>query len=276
MLNYPENLRLEQLTNNNEHRLSLETNLYYDHNEILTEEAKTSSSSSNSNSSSSTTKKIWLERVKVVDLNSIDSVGSSHFQLSAAVAKEINAKKKLVITQTNCQTILEAVLVDAFQSSGVVAATSASSSSRKSNVFQLDYRLVPYKACVLFESNAATPTTPSTTKTNAKFIMNANSLSTLADKIRHMLYLNQINSFVMEAAAAAATAKNDDSDDDHECKENYILSDELGIPFSIYLPLNAARDGICYVRNRDTMLSEQIHISKLVNKLNSTFSSLNF
>lgn len=167
--------------------------------------------------------------------------------------------RQVIITQTNSQSILHSILYDAYQ-------TRVAKSDKI--VLRIDYRLAPYKACILFEWDGNERALKSGHKQRDEnkelSQISIDNLSSFALDLRRMLYMHQINTFVAELK----------SESDLEAK--YDQLDELGVPYCILVPTTVAKDGICWLRNRDTTLSEQIHVSQLVKQFSMINSALSF
>jgi glycyl-tRNA synthetase (class II) len=182
-----------------------------------------------------TTETSWLENIKHIR-NVNDNkylkllIGSS--DIDNFLLKET---KQLIITQTNCNNILKNIIIDSVQ-------------ILDSNkfIFNLDYRLAPFKTCIIFEQNINS------------------SMSSIANDLRKKLFSFQVNSFKMEVA------------NENELNKAYEHLDEMGVPFNIYLPSSITKNGICFVRNRDTSLSEQTHIDRIANYFNQITNSLTY
>ena len=110
----------------------------------------------------------------------------------------------------------------------------------KKTVFHLDLRVCPYKACILVKPNA-------------------NDVS--SDLLNFFLQSN-INVFRHEF------------NDDSELDGLFDRFDELGIPFIIVLPDSINKDGICYLRNRETTIQEHLHFTHLVDQFKFLLNSI--
>lgn len=53
----------------------------------------------------------------------------------------------------------------------------------------------------------------------------------------------------------------------------YKQYDELGIPFTIYLNENTLKDGITWLRSRDSTLKEQVHVAELVRYIEKIYKN---
>jgi glycyl-tRNA synthetase (class II) len=178
----------------------------------------------------------WLENIK-----HIRNVNEDSEYLKLLVGSEdkqnllLKETKQIIITQTNCNNILKNIIIDSVQIN-----------DSNKFIFNLDYRLAPFKTCILFEQNIN------------------NSMSSIADDLRKKLFSNQINSFKMQIT------------NENELSTAYEHLDEMGVPFHIYLPSSITKNGLCLVRNRDTSLSEQTHIDRIANYFSKITNSLTY
>lgn len=295
LLNYPENIHV-QSSSSDTTSLS-ETNILY---ELMDENAY------DLKENEKVEKNInWLENIKVVDRS--DPSLKDFFSQINTNSLFANVKN-LVVTQTTSQSVLEAVLYDSFQyrvGKSFVSRKKDNSNLNQDNrkfVFRLDFRLAPFKACIIYHSQSAitskeqaesqplkqvnTQTTSEASAANKKQkslkskepkepttdtnlfgtskMIAIDNLSSVALEIRRMLYLNQINVLVMQISS------------ENELESKYDYLDELGVPYAIYLPLSVVKDGICHIRNRDTTLHEEMHLSQIGKQFNSIMNALSF
>lgn len=54
-------------------------------------------------------------------------------------------------------------------------------------------------------------------------------------------------------------------------ESQYLHHDQLGIPYTILLKESTLKNGILYLRSRDTSLSEQVHVSNLENYIDQIY-----
>lgn len=150
-----------------------------------------------------------------------------------------NKFEHLIITKTTSEKILENILLDSVDF------------NQEKVVFNLNFCMAPFKATILYESDG--------TGKNKN-----GDLYEMAKDLKKMLYLNRINVNLMHVKS-------------EEMLDNaYERLDELGIPYSIYLPPNIKKNGICMVRNRDTTISEQTHLSHIPKQFASILTALSF
>ncbi|XP_035223788.1 DNA polymerase subunit gamma-2, mitochondrial-like [Stegodyphus dumicola] len=109
------------------------------------------------------------------------------------------------------------------------------------NVFQLHYKLAPYKVCFSLEGN------------NMEFMKQL-------DDIRKHLTKE------LKCAGILVLPKFDINPLE-DTQFHYVRFDEMGIPYTVVLNDNVLQTGIVGLRNRDTTVQEQIHISELTSKL---------
>lgn len=115
---------------------------------------------------------------------------------------------------------------------------------KEKDTFKIDFRLAPYKACILYKDE--------------------NDLKKIAMDYRNLFYVkNKTSVLLMEIK-------------DDDLQEKYDRLDELGVPYSIYLPSAITKDGLCLVRNRDTSLSETTHLSLVLKQFASIQNALSF
>ena len=105
--------------------------------------------------------------------------------------------------------------------------------SHKKPVFHLDLRIAPYKACILVQAAAV-------------------EKQQVANDLLKIFFKHNINVFQRNYKT------------DNDLTSLFDSCDELGVPFVIILPENLNKDGICYVRNRDTTIKEHLHFTKLI------------
>lgn len=247
----------------------------------------------------------WLESVKMVDRSdsTLKHLFEQHINKSSSSACPFQEAKHLVITQTTCHDVLKAILHDSFQHR---VKRSSDAMGSKKIVFRLDFRMAPFKACILFQptkisskvndQGAATVSSKqqvvvgdpkegeggdaaSTKKgannnkkkkdsgnlsANDSKLVAKDNLSSIAIDLRKMLYMNQTRCMVTEIKGES------------ELDAHYDQLDEMGVPYAIYLPNTIAKDGICLVRNRDTTLSEQMHISQLAKQFTAIANALSY
>jgi hypothetical protein len=151
--------------------------------------------------------------------------------------------KQVVLTQTNTNAILESILLD-----------SLSITKNDRFIFNLDYRIAPFKACVLYQAESDDQNLNSN---------NNKSITVIANDLRKGLSLNNVN--VLCCPVNSST----------HLKEKYQDMDELGIPFTIYLSQVFLKNGVCLIRNRDTGLEEEIHFSDVVEKFSFLSKAFN-
>ena len=179
----------------------------------------------------------WLENIK-----HIRNINEDNEYLKLLLGSNDNYNfllketKQLIITQTNCNNILKNIILDSVQIND----------STNKFIFNLDYRLAPFKTCILYEQNVN------------------DSMSSIADDLRKKLFSFQINSFKTEVV------------NENELNKAYEHLDEMGVPFNIYLPSSITKNGICFVRNRDTSLSEQTHIDRIASYFSQITNSLTY
>lgn len=159
---------------------------------------------------------------------------------------------KLIITSTTCQHVLENVLIDSVQYRRNKAEVLLIENfyEKPKIVFRLDYKLAPFKACILYS-----------TKENDD---PNNSFYRQASDMKKILCYNQIDTLLMPV------------DGEEKIKETYDYLDEMGIPYTIYMPLTLTTDGICHIRNRETTLEEHLHISLIVDQFRAICNALCF
>jgi glycyl-tRNA synthetase (class II) len=182
------------------------------------------------------------------------------YERFSADLNEKKKKKDFLMTQTSCESILENILIDSLNipdQKSIDGMKKFGLDKSEKAVFELDFRLAPYKACILFESDY-------TDQESTKDAEKKSKLITLATDLKKLCYLNNVNVFMMSI---------NDEKDLNNVQTNLDL---MGVPFSIYLPSTIVKDGICHVRNRDTSLSEHAHYSNIAKNFKSYTDSLNF
>lgn len=200
----------------------------------------------------------WLENIKHLDRCSEENKSlelvSKTFAGSDFILKNT---KQFIITQTTAQNVLENVLHDSVQyrrcKSDILTNYAPSVKGEEKIVFRLNFRLAPFKACILYEK----------LKNNAK---DSKNCFKVADDLRKLFNYHQINVFMLPFDPESETLQ-----------EKYEKLDELGLPFTILLKTpSILKEGVCYIRNRDTTLEEHLHISQVVNQFNSISNALNY
>lgn len=199
----------------------------------------------------------WLENIKYVD--NINETDNS----LKLISKKFNADfllkntKKLIMTLTTTQNVLESILNDCVQfrrrKSEVLINFKETVEEKDKIVFRLNYRLAPYKACILYENTASDST-------------EIKNCFKVAHDLRKLFLYHQINVFILPFDSSRESIQ-----------DKYDKLDELGMPFSILLNAgHVLKDGVCLVRNRDTTLEEHLHISQVVNQFKSISNALNY
>ncbi|CAH1999452.1 unnamed protein product [Acanthoscelides obtectus] len=93
---------------------------------------------------------------------------------------------------------------------------------------------------------------------------NAVSISELSDLA---LYLSrQLRSNHISTLLLPSTSK-------HSLEAQYKQYDQLGVPYTAVLNENTLKDGILYLRSRDTTLKEQVHVTSLVTYIEQLFKN---
>jgi glycyl-tRNA synthetase (class II) len=141
----------------------------------------------------------------------------------------------VLVVKSRCEDILESILFDSFQI--------RDKNISGKDVFRLDIRLAPYKACILIKSNI---------KENV----------TIAADLKKMFYFENISVF----------SQSYENDEDLKGKFDYI--DQLGVPFAIVMPHTLKTDGVCLVRYRETTLLQKLHFSQIVKHFKEMMVSL--
>jgi glycyl-tRNA synthetase (class II) len=169
----------------------------------------------------------------------------------------IKNSKKLIVTQTTAQNVLESILHDSVEyrrKKSDVLKNCTIQNEKDKLVFRLDYRLAPYKACIIYQKSSSTP---STDETNCE---------KLATDLRKLFVYHQINVFVISFDSQKESIQ-----------DKYDKLDVLGVPYSVYLNTSLVlKDGFCAVRNRDTTLEEHLHISHVVDQFRAISNALNY
>lgn len=157
----------------------------------------------------------------------------------------VNDTKQMIVTQTTSENVLENILADSVQyrCSKAEVLNRPEISEKEKIVFRLDYKLAPFKACILYDAASLTEATD----------------------LKKQFFYSQIEVCMMLYSSG-------------ECglEEKYEHLDEMGVPFSIHLSSNLAKDGICFIRNRETTLIEHLHISMIVKQFRSLSNALCF
>ena len=157
---------------------------------------------------------------------------------------------QMIITQTTCEAVLENILLDSVQFRRNKADILKNVKPEvPKTVFRLDFKLAPFKACILYKCDPA--------DSNENFVR-------LANDLKKMFAYNQISVFLTEVR------------DESHLQNEYDRLDEMGVPYSIYLPTSIAKDGISFVRNRETTLCEHLHFSNIVKQFCAISRALDF
>jgi hypothetical protein len=200
----------------------------------------------------------WLENISCIDNLTEHEINLE--SILKSIKEENNSylanTKQLIITQTTCENVLESILNDSVQyrrKKSDILKLCKFENEKDKLVFRLDYRLAPYKACILYE------------KTNSDSI-EIKKCYQVAEDMRKLFVYNQINVLLLSFDSKKETIEN-----------KYDKLDELGVPYTIFIKASRIlKDGICLIRNRDTTLEEHLHISKVVEQFNSISNALNF
>jgi glycyl-tRNA synthetase (class II) len=124
-------------------------------------------------------------------------------------------------------------------------------------VFRLDFRLAPYKACIIYQKSSS----------QASSSVDETNCEKLAIDLKKLFVYHQINVFVMTF----------DSSQKETIQDKYEKLDVLGVPYAVYLNTSLVlKDGFCAVRNRDTTLEEHLHISHVVDQFRAISNALNY
>ena len=209
------------------------------------------------------------------DLNEGDKRLKSLIKSKSEVNFIFKDAKHAIITETSAENVLESILNDSIEyrrkKSDLVPRLKHMQEKEKI-VFRLNFRLAPFKACILYENqslmkdldkNSISDSNNLTAKESNQININGN-LNETANDLRKMLYYAQINTF--------SRSVNHES----EMSAMYEHLDEMGVPFSIFIPSTITKDGICRVRNRETTLEEHLHISLVVKQFSSISNALSF
>lgn len=162
--------------------------------------------------------------------------------------KNMEPIKNLIISETNCETILENILIDSVQFPDDLK-LKENLGQYGINVqdkiyFNLDFRLAPFKICLLYSSQ----------------------VRELAQDFKKIFYFKTKQNILLFEL--------DDNEADLEDKYDHI--DLMGIPYSVYLPKSITKDGICKLRNRDTTVNEETHLNLVIQQFNSIVNALSF
>ena len=187
----------------------------------------------------------WLENIRHFDSSQSDQLRS--VLKPFLHNKLLSSTKQVILTQTNCQNVLENVLFDSVEFPLVDPHENLINKYSSKTVFNLDYRLAPYKAALLFESKG----------TNS-------GISLIANDLKKQFYSHNINVMLISSL------------NESDLNEKYALLDEMGIPYAVYLPLTITNNGLCSIRNRDTSLFEETHISLVVKHFSLISNALQF
>lgn len=143
-------------------------------------------------------------------------------------------KLDLVRTRTTAETIMEVALIDSFDDSADRAELRDKFNlNLKHKVrLNLNYSICPFKLCIIYDEKAA-------------------SVRAMAHDLKSLLFAGHIHGVLVEHIA----------DNPTELEAKYDQLDQAGVPYAVYLPSSVTKDGICFVRNRDTSLSEKTHVS---------------
>lgn len=212
------------------------------------------------------THKNWLENIKHFD--DLEHNRDLLKSLNIIDKKSLLSKsKQIIITQTNCQNVLETILYDSVEFPPVQEKKPILSfkKEKKKTVFNLDYRLAPFKACILFQSSLKNVQKNSNNINDLKKNLNLNdNLDSIAINLKKLFVLNQINVVLMNVAKES------------DIESKYDSLDEMGVPYVVYLPSTIVKDGICFIRSRDTTLLEKAHLSLVVKQFSSISNALHF
>jgi glycyl-tRNA synthetase (class II) len=187
----------------------------------------------------------WLENIRHLDSSQNEQL--ERFLKPFQRNKLLSTTKEVILTQTNCQNVLENVLFDSVEFPCMKSHKNLKNKHSNKTVFNLDYRLAPFKASILFESNGKT-----------------DGMTSIANDLKKQFYSCHINVLMMNHL------------NENELDDKYSLLDEMGIPYAIYLPSSITKDGLCFIRNRDTSLCEKTHISLVVKHFNLITNALQF
>lgn len=156
---------------------------------------------------------------------------------------------QMIVTQTTCEQVLENVLLDSVQyrrmKSDILKKTNPN--EKQKIIFRLNFKLAPHKACILYN------------KPESK---DAEAFANEARDLKKLFFYNQIDVLLMPVVS------------EEELQFKYDHLDEMGVPYSIYLPPGLTKDGMCHVRNRETTLQEHLHISLVVKQFKAISNAL--
>lgn len=157
-------------------------------------------------------------------------------------------ESSLLSVRTSPELMLECVLLDAVE----VPCPEAREELAKHNLtnsqsvtFRLDVALAPYKLAIVHKRDDE----------NARNI---------AHDLKRMLHASAVNGVLVYAV------ENDTSALD----QRYESLDLVGVPYSLYVPSGVTRDGFCFVRSRETTLTEKTHFSLVVKHFRAILDSL--
>jgi hypothetical protein len=229
LLSKPENISTKQTEN---HQDSSEVCLIYNMDDVLSDKKVTKKENLN-----------LLENIQFVEL----SKNNNNYLPIGQFCQDpsIQSYKRLIVTRTSAEIVLENLLLDSIDID----------SASKKVTFNLDYRLAPFKACILYADGS---------QSSSKMIKMHENLKTLVYDLKKLFYAKQINVFL----------KYVQNEDDIHSKYNEL--DEIGVPFAIHVTPQTIKDGICYLRNRDTSFNEKTHINSVIKQLSAISNALSF
>jgi len=187
----------------------------------------------------------WLENIRHLDASQNEHL--ARFLKPFQRNKLLSTTIEVILTQTNCQNVLENLLFDSVEFPFMKSHKNLQNKHSNKTVFNLDYRLAPFKASILFESNGKT-----------------DGMTSIANDLKKQFYSCHINVLMMNHL------------NENELDDKYSLLDEMGIPYAIYLPSSITKDGLCFIRNRDTSICEKTHISLVVKHFSLITNALQF
>ncbi|KAI8506666.1 mitochondrial glycyl-tRNA aminoacylation [Branchiostoma belcheri] len=114
--------------------------------------------------------------------------------------------------------------------------TQVTRTDMEQNILRLHCRLAPYKVAVLPGRGTASQ-------------------------------LREITDYIARDLRTAGIPCWYSADPQHSNEQQYTWYDEMGVPFSVAVNENTIKTGITLVRNRDTTIKEQVHISQLQHML---------
>jgi hypothetical protein len=179
----------------------------------------------------------WLENIKHVKNVTPDNEYLRAILNKASDSPDsylLSHTKQLIITRTNCENVLKNILLDSVE---------VSPNNKSRYVFSLDFRLAPFKACIVYDQS---------------------STSTIAVDLRKKMFMHNLNVITMGVSSET------------ELGDLYGHLDEIGVPFVIWMPSTILKNGACFIRNRDTSLSEQTHIDRVTTYFCSITNALNY